>query len=150
MASILPAMGMLHKETALMGQICSAAILVMLSATMYAITYSKLKENSKNIASQLSSTESRAQKIRIRKDKQFLKTIILIACIALVCIVPSMVYFLLYESLGFSQDDWVHRVFLEVSRVISSTNFAINPMIYVCRLPIYRKTFYLIYCKTRC
>ena len=149
MASMLPAVGMLHKETALMGQICSAGIFVVLSAAMYAITYSKLKKNSKNIASQLNSTDNRAQEIRIRKDKKFLKTIILIAGIALVCIVPSMIYFVLYRSLGFSKDNLVHEIFLEVSRVIFYTNFVVNPWIYIYRLPNYRKTVYLIYCKRR-
>ena len=148
MASILPILRMLDSELALTGQICSAAILVMLSAALYAITYSKLKEHSKSIASQ-NSTENRAQERRIQKDKQFLKTIILIACIALVCIVPSMLYFLLNRSLGFSQNNLTHKIFYEVSRVILYTNFVINPWIYILRLPIYRKTFYLIYCKGR-
>ena len=148
MASILPTLGLLYRKPLAMKAFhCCAAILVVLSVALYAITYSKLKEHSKNVALQLSSTESRAQNIRIQKDKQFLKTIILIACIEFFCVVPSMVYFLLYRLQSFSIDNLVHGIFFEVSRVAFCTNFAINPWIYIFRLRNYRKTFYLVYFK---
>jgi hypothetical protein len=58
----------------------------------YASTYYKLKKQSRNIALQ-NSNECRAQGMRILKEKRFLKTIIIIACIAFVCIVPSVIFF---------------------------------------------------------
>jgi hypothetical protein len=125
---------------------CSGVIVIILSAVMYAATYSKLKKHSKNIALQ-NSTESRAQEIRILKKKQFLKTIILIAFIAFVCIVPSMTYFQLHDSLRFSKDNLVHVILAEMTSLIFYTNFAVNPLIYILRLRNYRKTFHLIYCR---
>jgi Na+/melibiose symporter-like transporter len=125
---------------------CSGVIVIVLSAVMYAATYSKLKEHSKNIALQ-NSTESRAQETRILKEKQFLKTIILIAFIAFVCIVPSMIYFQLQESLNFSKDNLVHVILFQITSLIFYANFAVNPLIYILRLRNYRKTFYLIYCR---
>ena len=147
MASILATLGTLYGGTAgLKGLIFVVTIFVMLSAALYAITYSKLKEHSKNIASQ-NSTENRAQMKRIQKDKQFLRTIILIACISLVCVVPSMVYLTLYGSFGISDNNLVHKIFSQLLYIALYTNFAINPLIYIARLPNYRKTFYLIFCK---
>jgi hypothetical protein len=125
---------------------CSGVIVIVLSAVMYAATYSKLKEHSKNIALQ-NSTEGRAQETRILKEKQFLKTIILIAFIAFVCIVPSMIYFQLQESLNFSKDNLVHVILFQITSLIFYANFAVNPLIYILRLRNYRKTFYLIYCR---
>ena len=128
---------------------CFGMIVILLSAVMYATTYSKLKKHSKTIALQ-NSTDSRAREKRIIKGKNVLKTIILIACIACVCIVPSVVFFQLHGlSLGFSTDSLVSHILLGISQVIFYTNFAVNPLIYVLRLPNYRKTFCLIYCKRR-
>ena len=62
---------------------------------MYSSTYYKLKKQSTNIALQ-NSIESRAEEIRILKEKRFLKTIVTIACIAFVCSVPSMLMFFIY------------------------------------------------------
>ena len=147
MASFLPTIGIFYGgSAALTGLNFSILILVVLSASMYAITYSKLKEHSKSIALQ-NSTENRAQEIRIQKDKQFLRTIILIACIALVCIVPPMVYLMLYQSLRISGNNLLHKIISHLFFIALYTNFAINPLIYIARLQNYRKTFYLIYCK---
>ncbi len=118
------------------------AIIITISAVIYGATYHKLKKQSRNIALQ-NSSESRAQEIRILKEKKFLNTIILIACVAFLCIVPSMVFLQIYHSLTWSNDILVKEIFM----FIYYTNFAVNPIIYVTRLPIYRKTFYLLYFK---
>ena len=72
---------------------CSV-IVIILSSVMYSSTYYKLKKQSRNIALQ-NSNESRAQEIQILKEKRFLKTIIIIACIAFVCTIPFFVLYLL-------------------------------------------------------
>ncbi len=117
--------------------------MIITSAVTYCFTYWKLRKQAKNIALQ-NSRESRAQEIRILKEKKFLNTIILITCVAFLCIVPSMVFFQIYDSLC-----WWNDIFIEIFRRIFTfilyTNFAVNPIIYVIRLPKYRKTFYLLY-----
>ena len=125
---------------------CLDISLVLFSVAMYAITYSTLKKHSKNIA-QRNATEGRAQEIRILKEKKFLKTITLVACIAFFCIVPPMISFQLNRSLDFWNDDLETVVLHEMFIHIFYINFAVNPIIYVLRLPNYRKTFYSIYCK---
>ncbi len=71
-----------------------AVSMIITSAVIYACTYWKLRKQSKNIALQ-NSSESRAQEIRILKEKKFLNTIVIIACVAFLSIMPSMVFFLL-------------------------------------------------------
>ena len=120
-------------------------IIIILMAFIYALTYHKLKQQSRNIALQ-TSIKTDAQMMRILKEKQFLKTIIIIACIAFVCVVPSMIFFQISCFLGFIGKDITSRkIFISIFYI----NFAVNPLIYILRLPKYRKTFYLVYWKRR-
>ena len=127
---------------------CFSISLIILSVVMYAMIYSTLKKHWKNIAQQ-NSTESRAQELRILKEKKFLKTIVLIASLAFICIVPYTIYFQLKDALNFSKDNLATVIIEEMLQLMFYVNFAVNPFIYVLRLPNYRKTFYLMYCKRR-
>ena len=130
--------------------LCSFGVIVIIvSSVMYSSTYYKLKKQSRNIALQ-NSNESRAQEIRILKEKRFLKTIIIIACIAFVCTVPFFVLYLLSNSLSFIVDDSItFKILFTVCNSIFHINFAVNPLIYILRLPNYRKAFYLLYCQRK-
>ena len=122
------------------------AFIVVLSTTIYVLTYYKLKKQSMNIALQTSS-DSRAQKTRILKEKHYLKTIIIIACIAVVCVLPSMVLFQTFIFLKLATSNFTTIAVSKTFLCVFTLNFAVNPLIYVLRLPNYRKTFYLLYCK---
>ena len=117
-------------------------IVVIASSVMYSSTYCKLKKQSRDIAA-VNSTESRAQEKRILKEKRFLKTIIIIAFIAFVCAVPSMIINVIQHSKD--MDNFA----TSLSSILLLTNFAVNPFVYILRLPSYREAFYLIYCKRR-
>ena len=119
----------------------TAAIIGILSAVLYAFTYFKLKKQSRNMQALQSSIESRAQRIRILKEKQFLKTIIIIACVAVICIVPSSILKTIYMA-EIPIVTYIYFCMLHI-------NFSVNPLIYFLRLPNYRKTFYLLYCGRR-
>jgi hypothetical protein len=121
-------------------------IIVAFSAVMYAATYYQLKKQSRNIALQ-NSNESRAQEIRILKEKRFLKTIVIIACVAFICVVPSAIFHQAYDALGLFKRNLTSEILSEIFLHIFNINFVVNPLIYVVRLPNYRKTFYLLYCK---
>ena len=125
-----------------------AAIVITLSAVMYSSTYYKLKKQTRILAA-LNSTESRAQEIRTLKEKQFLTTIILIACLAFSCVIPYMIVYVTYDLLSLRKDTLTFEVMETATKIIFSTNFAVNPLIYILRLPSYRKTFYLLYCRKR-
>ena len=130
--------------------LCSFGVIVIIvSSVVYSSTYYKLKKQSRNIALQ-NSTEGRAQEIRILQEKRFLKTIIIIAFIAFVCTVPFFVLYLFYNSLSFIVEDSItFKIFFAVCTFTFHINFAVNPSIYILRLPNYRKAFYLLYCRRK-
>ena len=125
------------------------AIVIVLSAVMYSCTYSKLKKQSRNMTLQ-NSTESRAQEIRILKEKRFLNTIIIIASIAFVSTVPFLVFYsLIYFMIFLVKNSQTFMLFYIICSFVFFINFAANPLIYILRLPNYRRTFYLLYCTRR-
>ena len=77
------------------------------------------------------------------KEQKFLNTIIIIACIAVVTVMPGVIYGYL--------DGWVisspdkNRILTAVLVVIFCLNFAVNPFVYCFRLKRYRKTFKMVY-----
>ena len=77
--------------------------------------------------------------------KKFLKTIILIACIAFFSIVPPTVYFDIDHFKVLKKSTLATEIFNQIFVFIFYANFAINPLIYVTRLSNYRKTFYVLY-----
>ena len=126
-----------HKMNIMLVVYSFSISVILLSVVIYAITYSTLKKHLKNIAQQ-NSTESHAQEKKILKEKNFLKTIVLIACIAFACFVPSMIYLQPNNYLHFSKDNLTAVIVHDVLQLILFINFAINPLIYVLRLPNYR------------
>ena len=121
-------------------------IIIIISVVIYVCTYRKLRKQANNIALQ-NTRENRAQEIRILKEKKFLKTIIIIACVAFLCIVPSMVFFRIINSnpSNLRGNILVIQIFTKIFLFFFNANFAVNPIIYVIRLPNYRKAFYLLY-----
>ena len=117
---------------------------ILFSSVMYAVTYNKLKKQSRNLA--LENISHRQQQARILREKQFLRTIILIACIAFACIVPSAIDFIYRLFQNLSNENQDEQALRGVFFGIFYLNYAINPLVYVLRLPNYRKTFYLLYC----
>ena len=114
-------------------------IAIMVSAVMYWSTYYQMKKQSRNISLQ-NSSEGRAQEIRIRKEKRFLNTIIIVACIAFFSLAPTMTLNI-FVKIYFPQ----HLEHFGIFRCVFYANFAINPLIYILRLPNYRKSFSLLY-----
>ena len=144
---ISPVFGLIYSNTQhgrTSWYICTM-VAILLAEVMYAFTYSKLKNQSRNIALH-NTNQSRAQEIRILKEKRFLKTIIIVACIAFICIVPAMIYLhVVYYQPGLLAS--APTIAPTITFGIFYTNFAVNPLIYIIRLPNYRKTFYLLYCR---
>ena len=121
-----------------------AESVIVIAVIMYALTYYKLKKQFNNIA--LENFSNRQQQARNIKEKRFLKTIILIACIAFICVVPSSLFYnyIVYKK-KFVEGEVV-RILMGIFGGSYYLNFAVNPVVYVLRLPNYRKTFYLLYC----
>ena len=123
-----------------------AVIIIIMSAVMYLSTYYKLKKQSRNLAA-VNSSEVRVQEIRILKEKRFLKTIIIITCVSVGCVVPSMIFNISYGFLDLPKDNLTSEGIRTASVLFVYINFAINPLIYLLRLPNYRKTFCMLFCR---
>ena len=122
------------------------AFIIVVSTVVYASTYYMLKKQSRNIAVQ-TSNDTRAQRMRILKEKQFLRTIIIIACIAVIFVFPSMMFFQTSIFLNLNTRKLSATIVTKIFVCVFAINFAVNPLIYVLRLPNYRKTFFLLYCR---
>ena len=120
----------------------------LFSAVMYALTYFKMRKQSGSIAlDESSGTNSRTQIARILKEKRFLTTIIVIACINVVCNLPVFLFFKIVSVQRLLKNSLASKL---IKIIFSSSyyfNYTVNPFIYITRLPNYRKTFYLLYCK---
>ena len=148
-SSIVPAVELFfHREgkKILVTNIFITIIIMVFYTIMYSWTYCKLNKQSKNMAVQ-NSTESLAQQMRNLKEKRFLQTIILIACIAFACLVPSAIFWLIYDFLSSTTNETLLSILKSIIVSIFYTNFAANPLIYIIRFPNYRRTFYRLYWK---
>ena len=121
---------------------------ILFSAITYALTYFKLRKQTRNIILDGSSdTSDRGHAARILKEKKFLTTIIVIACITLACNVPFLLFYEVVNLPSLLKDQLGSEIVTNVMSLFFYCNFAVNPFIYIARLPNYRKTFYLLYCK---
>ena len=122
-------------------------LIVLATFAFYIATFRHLTKQSRTL-SQLStnSTESRAQEVRIRNEKRFLKTIIIIGVIAIVTILPNALFNQIQQVGGHKEENEGGDVTSMILYAIWTLNFIINPVLYVWRLPKYRKTFRIIYC----
>ena len=75
-------------------------IIIIFTAVMYSLTYVKLKKNSRNIVLQYSN-ENRSLQTRMLKERRFLNTTVIIAFIAFISTLPSMVFFSNFLYFGF-------------------------------------------------
>ena len=125
---------------------CFYLFSIMGTFVFYAATFHNLRKQSRSL-SQLQNNEScmeyRTQKAHILKEKRFLTTIIIVGCIQVVTILPNTIYLHVVLLENRSEEREIIDVILFAIWVV---NFVINPVLYVWRLPNYRKTFSIIYC----
>ena len=106
-------------------------------------------ENQKNpVKNQDERAESSQKNSRLvdnAKEQKFLNTIIIIALIAVITVLPGQIYVQVWSILDKGQTYSIHFI---VVITIFCLNFAVNPLIYCFRLKRYRKTFKIVYgCK---
>ena len=117
--------------------------LVIFSIVIYTFTYKKLNEQfqGQNAARATSATHISATEIL--KQKRFLRTIILVACLYIICCAPVLIFLqiLLHSPHLIGNINHQNHLILVLLFSLYHVNFAINPLIYFIRLPNYRKTF---------
>ena len=133
-------------------------ILMALTCIVYAKTYRTLRKEAKMMNDKLpgrSEFVKKAErmhayslKIRQAREQKFLSTIVIIACIALVTLIPSVVQRQVYSESQVVTENPEERLIQSILMAIMCVNFAANPFIYYLRLEKYRKTFKILYgCK---
>jgi hypothetical protein len=86
---------------------------------------------------------------RNAQEQQFLNTILIIALLAVVTVVPAAIVCQVWQTIvNVEKLQLITRIAYAVSWAIFSFNFAVNPFIYCFRLKRYRKTFEMVYCCT--
>lgn len=120
--------------------------IILVTGFLYVLTSISLRKQTRNLALHDASGSNRSQAARLLKEKQFVRTILLVACIAVVGIVPYTVAEHVRTMKKMRHDE---TLALEILWCFLITffcfTFASNPLIYFLRLPRYRKTFYLLY-----
>jgi hypothetical protein len=133
---------------------CCYMLIALGTFTFNIATFKHLRKQSKSL-SQLQnnhSVEHRAQQVRILNERRLLKTIVIICCVALVTILPNAIFnqVMQFSYEGHQEEnesgDSLVRIILHGIWIV---HFIINPVLYLWRLPKYRKTFCIIYCCRR-
>ena len=120
---------------------------ILSSAAIYGVTYFKLRKQTRNsVLDESANTNRRVYASRMLKEKKFLTTIIVIASIHVVCMVPFLILYQLVILPGLLEEPLAQIMIICSS--LFYCNFSVNPFIYVARLTNYRKTFYLLYCRS--
>ncbi|XP_028411380.1 mas-related G-protein coupled receptor member A3-like [Dendronephthya gigantea] len=96
----------------------------------------------------ISETSRRSTEIRLRNENRFLRTMFIVISVLLLGLVPAMVLFIITNGAITMETSNNATGYIGIaSDVMFLLNCAVNPFIYVWRLPKYRKTFEVVYCK---
>jgi hypothetical protein len=147
LSSVYPIQIYLGDDMDLFKMYLLGGVVILFTGAMYGFTYYKLKKQSKNFARE--NVSARQLEARVMKEKRFLRTITLIACITVACLLPASTFYHYAVHKKLFIDGLAARILNGTFTGIFYVNFAVNPLVYVLRLPNYRKTFYLVYCCKR-
>ena len=136
-------------------------ILMALTCIFYAKTYLTLRTQAKTTMDELEGSTGREKfskqagnisatrssfEVRKAREQKFLTTIVIIACISAVTLLPGIIHRQIYRESQMVFERAKDRFIQSILMTIFSVNFAANPFIYYLRLKRYRKTFKIIYC----
>ena len=125
---------------------CFYLLIALATFMLYAATVKSYTKQSRSLSLQSNeSVEHRSRETRIQSEKRFLNTIIIIASIAVVTILPSAIFGQVILAGGHAEESESGGTVGLTLFTILIVNFVINPVIYMWRLPQYRKTFRIIY-----
>ena len=121
-------------------------ILMFITGLLYVLTSLSLRKQARNLALHNSASGSNTQGIRELRERRFLNTILLVACIAVIGIVPFTILVGVLKTKGIhSQRSLAIEILWYFLITLFYSTFAINPLVYFLRLPNYRKTLFALY-----
>ena len=125
-----------------------AVAIVTVTGVLYVLTCISLRRQTRNLALHNASGSNRSEATRLLKEKQFVRTILLVACIAVIGIMPYSITFYIVIKQEVALDKALAlNISVQFLAALYFFTFAINPFIYFVRLPRYRKSFCLLYCR---
>lgn len=127
-------------------------VIVMFGAgVLYILTSLSLRKQARNLALHNTAAESNAnstQRVRQLRDKRFLNTIVVVACMEVIGIAPCLILYKLLVAKGiYFQRSLAIDILWRFVYTLYYFTHAINPCIYVLRFPNYCKTFFALYWK---
>ena len=127
-------------------------IIIMFGAgVLYILTSLSLRKQARNLALHNTAAASNAnssQRVRQLRDKRFLNTIVVVACMEVIGIAPSLILYKLLVAKGiYFQRSLAIDILWRFVYTLYYFTHAINPCVYVLRFPNYCKTFFALYWK---
>jgi magnesium-transporting ATPase (P-type) len=126
-----------------------AVTFVLITVIFYVMISISLRKQTRNLAlhDHDANNSNRSQATRLLKEKQFIR-ILFVACIAVVGIVPyAIAYYALTRNGMLFEKILAIDVLMGFLTALFYLTFATNPVIYFLRLPRYRKSFCLLFCR---
>ena len=125
--------------------------LTCLAGLLYVMTTRSLRIQARNLESHNPDVGlNRTQAVRASRERRFVKTIALVACIAVIGVIPFLTTYKIVKKeikrLGYRS---AIDILFRFSFALFYSTFAVNPLIYFLRLTNYRKTFLALYWGSR-
>ncbi len=95
----------------------------------------------------ISKATQKSAEVRLRNENRFLRTMFIIFLGFLLGIIPSTVCFFVMDVVNMETRNHVIKHTFNISDMTLLLNYAVNTFVYLWRLPKYRKTFQVLYCR---
>ena len=121
--------------------------LTFLAGFLYVMTTRSLRIQARNLESyNPEDMSNRTQAVRASRERRFMNTIALVACITVIGVAPFLiVHSVLTKGNYRTGSELIIEILHHFSHALFFGTFAVNPMIYFLRLINYRKTFLALY-----
>ena len=119
------------------------------TVVIYLLAFISIRKQRFSLATDVTKSDSvkRMMKLRLKKEKRFLTTVLIINVVLVFGIIPTVVgSHFMYRSDGITKKR--AELVLPFTVVLYFLNMAANPFLYIWRLPKYRRTLFVMYgCK---
>ena len=116
---------------------------------IYLLAFISIRKQRFSLATDVTKSDSvkRMMKLRLKKEKRFLTTVLIINVVLVFGIIPTVIG----SHFMFKSDGTIKRnaeLVFPLTVILFFLNMAANPFLYIWRLPKYRRTFFVMYsCK---
>ena len=124
---------------------CLFVVFFISTLIVYMSVCYALKKQSRKITKQSEERGSRAEELRLIKEKKFMQTIIFVALITVIGFTPQWFLTHTVKNKILSAESLAYVILHFIAGLLFVINFSINPVIYVLRFPNFRKTFEKLY-----